>query len=369
MSFRTSILVAVILGGGCVSDAGDNEEQPAEGVKQSALGCPEFMCGTNSPVIANFGFWELNLPKTIGVAGEPNNVGFQVVAFIQKNNWLMPKIEEGRLTASNEQVTLSGKRLIGGYFYIVREKRHFKLRVADVGSVASWAQPSPSGSPVVMLESYKLDYTEFAGFGGGGGDQDRKFQQVCSNPPSDKDGDLLNMHGDLVFHTLLFEGDRIKAKEKLDTDVDKQWFNLGCAGSALAKLALTGHTEGSRAAGTFNTTLDERQAMLKLLTADYCGDGTPFTVAGQPLSWSDDYGTMKLTSSPLALESRWNEKGAACLDKPRIDVNPTSLGTGTFGLDVYDQVKNHCPDEMPPECKDNSFDTSGYHLLSATPLP
>jgi hypothetical protein len=366
MMFRTSILVVAVLGAGCVNDASD--ASPVGSVQQEAGGggCAEYLCGTNSPVIANFGFWELNLPKTVGVPGEPNNVGFQVLGFVQNKTWYLPKVFEGKLTATNEKVTLSGARLIGGYFYLIRDKRYFKLRVADVGSVESWAQPNPGGAPVVMVESYKLDWTEFAGDIGGG--RDKQFQQMCSNPPKDNDGDLLNMHGDLVFHTLLFEGDRIIASKKLDTAIDTMWFNLGCAGSALAKMALTGHTEASLNAHTFETKLKDRQAMLKLLSADYCGDGTPFTVAGQPLSWSDDKGTMKLAAVPLELESRWTDEGAACLERPRVDVNPTSLGTDTFGGDIYDQVLNHCPAQMPPACSDTSFSTSGFHLVSATPI-
>jgi len=38
----------------------------------------------------------------------------------------------------------------------------------------------------------------------------------------------------------------------------------------------------------------------------------------------------------------------------------------TFGLDVYDQVQAWCPLTMPPPCADSSFNTDGYHLLTAT---
>ena len=112
--------------------------------------------------------------------------------------------------------------------------------------------------------------------------------------------------------------------------------------------------------------------MLKMLTADYCGDGTPFTVAGQPLNWMDDRGTMKLLQQPpqLGFEARWNDAGPVCLDKPRVDVHPTKLSDTTFGVGVsiYDLVKNTCPSTMPKQCSDENLDTEGYHLLSATPL-
>ena len=138
-------------------------------------------------------------------------------------------------------------------------------------------------------------------------------------------------------------------------------------------MALTGHTEAAHVNHTFTTTLAERQAMLKMFAADYCGDGTVFTVAGQPLNWADDHGTMKMTAlmfsppQPLVLEARWNEKGAVCLNKPRVDVHWTALGAATFAPDpVYPQIQAWCPGTMPPQCDDASFSPGGYHLVTAT---
>jgi hypothetical protein len=112
--------------------------------------------------------------------------------------------------------------------------------------------------------------------------------------------------------------------------------------------------------------------MLKMLAADYCGDGTPFTVAGQPLNWRDDRGTLKLLKplAQLALEARWTDTGPACLDKPRVDVHHTALSNAVFGpnVNIYDLVQATCPQQMPPQCADASFENHGYHLLSATPL-
>jgi hypothetical protein len=342
----------------------DADEPPTSAVEQAFSGgsgnCQEWLCGTNSPEIANFGFWELNLPPSLGTAGKRNNAGFQLLYFVQKNEKYLPKVFEGRLTASNDKVTLSGSQLVGGWLVLVRGSRNFKLRVTEVGRAVSWAQSSKG---LVVLESYKLDWTEFTA-----GSNGKEFENVCNNPPNQENGELLHM---LQFHTLLFEGDRIDAKPKLDTGIDNSWFNLGCAGSALAKMALTGHTEASRHAGTFDTKIEDRQAILKMFAGDYCGDGTPFTVAGQPLSWVDDALTMNLAAVPLKREARWYEKGAACLDDARVDVHPTTLSTATFGAtpSIYEQVKDYCPQRVPPPCDGGTLDTDGFHLLSATPTP
>ena len=334
-------------------------------------GCAEYMCGTNSPQIAEFGFYELNLPRSPGTPGLPNNVGLQVIGFVKGNHTYVPTVFAGRLTASRTSatqpdapITISGGELIGGWFSLQAGRRQFRLRVSDVGSVDSWAQP-PSDSPRVVLESYLLDWSELAGTTW------TEFRNIQPDTTT-ASTDALTMTAPYERHTLLFEGDRIDAVRKLDTGIDTSWINLGTAGSALAKLALTGHTEAARNAGTFDTTLAERQAMLKLLVADYCGDGTPFTVAGQPLQWRDDRATMSLAApstdadAPLVLEARWTAAGAACLDQPRVDVHWTALGEQIFGADIYGQIQAHCPAQMPPPCADPSLDTNGYHLLTAT---
>jgi hypothetical protein len=366
MSLRISTLVVAALGAGCATgDLDPAAGDPATGDVQQAFNqCPEFMCGTNSPVIANLGFWELNLPPAAGVAGLPNNVGLQVLDFMQGVQSYQPKVIGGRLIATSSSTTLTGAQLVNGWLRLRLGRRQFRLQVTEVSTVDSWALPT-SGVPVA-LETYKLDWTELInGLPG-------RYLNVCHNIPSRESSEILTMTGLNIYRTLVFEGDRIDARKKLDTGVDPSWFNLGCAGSALAKMALTGHTEASHVTRAFDTTLAERQTMLKMLAADYCGDGTAFTVAGQPLNWRDDHGTMKLTAlmfnppQPLILESRWNEKGAVCLDKPRVDAHWTQLGDTTFGPDVYDQVAAWCPQAMPPPCTDSSFETGGYHLLTAT---
>jgi hypothetical protein len=364
--FRITTVV-MVLGVGCT---GELVEPHHAVLKQEVASCQEFMCGTNSPEIAEFGFWELNAPSSLAMPGLPNNVGLQLEAFVHGTDYYVPRVHAGRLTAHGMRsdgtvVTLAGPALVDGWLKLRVAGRVFKLVVNQVGSVESWAQPTTRRPPVV-LETYQLDWAEMTNGGW------REGGNVCSHPPDRESGEALTMTGPYMFHTLLFEGDRINAGKKTIDAIDASWFNLGCAGHALAKLALTGHTEAAHNAGAFTTTVLERQAMLKLLVADYCGDGTAFTVAGQPLNWRDDGNTMKLKAltatppQPLWLEARWTDQGAACLDKPRVDAHWTQLGDDVFGPNVYAQVQAHCPMKMPPHCADSSLDTAGYHLLSAT---
>lgn len=116
---------------------------------------------------------------------------------------------------------------------------------------------------------------------------------------------------------LLFGGDRYDADRKTVTatgPATADWFNIACAGTALAKLHLTRHTETSQ---VVKTTAVERQAMLKMFTADICGDGTAFTVHGEPLLWADANHLTSFAARPASLEAVWSDRGAVCLDAPR----------------------------------------------------
>ena len=152
--------------------------------------------------------------------------------------------------------------------------------------------------------------------------------------------------------------------------IDSTWVNFACAGSALWKLVTTGHTQ-SRFWG--NTTIPERQTLLKMVTGDYCGGGVPFTVPGQKLQWRDARGYTQYLSSPLLLEleARWTPNGAACLITPRVDANPTALGAQVFPMGAAAEIAATCGPAAPPPCApgvDAVNDFSGAYLLSANPL-
>jgi hypothetical protein len=329
--------------------------------------CNVTMCGTNSPVIAEFGFWDLNIPTEAGTWGLPNAGGIQLYGFYQNNLLFMPRVLNGVLTAHRRGISppgptvLTGQQLVGGYFLLRNGARMFALYVDDVSEVESWAQPATGAQ--VQLETYQLDWAEVVD-----GVPGERVTNVCSSTVPDKVlSDALRMIGPLASHALLFEGDRIDDNARVDQAIDNTWFNLGCAGSGLAKLALTGHTQASMNAGTFTTTLDERTTALKMFAADYCGNGTAFTVSGQPLNWTDDRGTMQLISAPsdLELEARWGPHGAICLNQPRVAVNPTPTAAYAFP-DILAEIQAICP--LPPPCDDLSLQTDGAHLMSATPL-
>ena len=140
-------------------------------------------------------------------------------------------------------------------------------------------------------------------------------------------------------------------------------------GSGLAKLQLTGHTEVAKLAG-FSTTASQRQSMLKLLAADYCGTGKAFTVGGQRLEWKDAEGTMKLPLfARTQVEARWTPQGAACLQVPRVAAHPTPASQDEFGDNIETQIFEECwnAGKLLPLCEGGS--DAGYHLISHNVCP
>ena len=87
---------------------------------------------------------------------------------------------------------------------------------------------------------------------------------------------------------VIFRGDRYdeKAKTVNETGGTDTWFNIACAGTTVAKMHLLRHTWAGNRDGRRPTSENQRQAVLKMLVADYCGNGKPFTVDGHPLVYA-----------------------------------------------------------------------------------
>ena len=116
---------------------------------------------------------------------------------------------------------------------------------------------------------------------------------------------------------ITFSGDRYDAATKTIIATGEEtrgWINIACQGTALAKMYLNRHTEVSQRVAT---TRAERQAVLKMLTGDVCGDGTSFTVPGQPLLWQDQKSVTTFAAPPASIEAVWSDTGAVCLNEPR----------------------------------------------------
>jgi hypothetical protein len=230
-------------------------------------------------------FHELNLH------GLPNAAGFAVIGVRLGNEAYDLEVKGSTVTAHPR--TGSGARPTGtalvGLVIDMRDTTgaSYALRFAAAGATAYWA-----GS-LETVATYAFTYTSAA---------QQEPKPLCTAGLNE---------------AIVFTGDRYDAGSKTviaTGAATRGWINIACASTALAKLFLVRHTEASQ---EVPTTRAERQAMLKMFTADVCGDGTSFTVHGQPLFWSDVKGITRFPDAPMTLEAVWNEQGAVCMEQPR----------------------------------------------------
>lgn len=347
---------------GAVVAAGCGADSVVTSEVVSAVECDVTRCGTNSPVIDSLRFHDLSL------VGVPNAQGLWIEQFVDAGGTgYTLAVRDGQIFGTRGGATLAHAALRGARI-ILRDRSgripgEISVTIADVLPLHYWAK-SPKDGQHPDLEAYNLQYSAAGAQG-----------SLCGNPVDgegrDQIGDPLGM---VVNTAVVFEGDRIDADSiTVSPTIDRSWFNIGCAGHAIAKLALTGHTEAARAKG-FVSTPAERQAMLKMLVGDYCGVGAPFTIPGEPLFWRDDHGWMdfKAAVQPV-VEARWTSAGAACLGDARLDIHPPT-GTWPSGLmprpggTVAELIATKCP--SLPRCADpDVFDQDGVHLVSANPQP
>jgi hypothetical protein len=99
-------------------------------------------------------------------------------------------------------------------------------------------------------------------------------------------------------------------------------FELACTSGALGKCVRFGYRPWASADGT-----DLRgvyNACIRMVRADYCGDGTPTTNEGQRIDIYDDHGIQRPENeAAMDFEAGWTANGAACVRHVRVKENVT----------------------------------------------
>jgi hypothetical protein len=165
-------------------------------------------------------------------------------------------------------------------------------------------------------------------------------------------------------YAIMYRGDKYDphAKAVLRNDPTKGWSFIACNRSAASKMHMWRHTY----AGAFDrsnnetypTTELQRTALLKAITADYCGRGRPdFTETGTPLAFATALDPTAFPfpyTSTQSFEAVWNSDGAVCLHKPRLlDRAPLIAATCT--------IPACTPDNFVPGWE------ASNHVITATP--
>jgi len=99
---------------------------------------------------------------------------------------------------------------------------------------------------------------------------------------------------------------------------DPARFAISCTGGAQAKCVRSGYRPWKQAAdGTALAPLYE--ACVRMIRADYCGDGTPATRDGTLIDIYDRHGIQASANDPgLQFEAGWSPEGAVCVAHTRI---------------------------------------------------
>lgn len=342
------VAVLSLIGTGC-----NVEVEPLGAVAQQlGGGCDPWECGTNSPQINFNGFHELSLNGTPELES-----GFRFLGFKRGQTTYTLQVVHGRIigtSAGGDQI--QGQGLVGADLLVGKGTvPEFAIQIQQVGQVPYWA-----GSTGKQVESYLLQWAPLNPPAA-----TLRLQDLCSNEPSRDSPDLLNMN---TRHALVFEGDRIDGHSKREFGVDISWFNIGCAGHTLAKMYLTGHVQAAGVDG-FVTTLAQRTAVIKMFSADYCGTGAAYTVAGMPLRYRNSPGWLAYRSPlPVSLEARWSATGATCVRNLRgnVTVNPPVLFKTKFPNGV--QVQMDLDGCYPTICNDNNPNLlGGAYLVTGNP--
>ena len=296
------------------------------GTAFDTIHCPDFGCGANSPTVGDgVAFDELDSSRQ-----QEDSHGVKIVSAIHDGISVDLKVVRHWLSATTQddrRTLLAHRDLIGTVITVMTRREtgdlEHELKIEDVDekSLGFWAGVAEK-VPFYKITARRIQPPAPDG---------QKFEPICK---------LTVAAGEPVWapvehYAIAFTGDRYDAVHKTVADVapGTTWFNLACAGTAPAKMHLMRHTNaGANGNPDYATTIEQRQAMLKMFAADDCGTGKSFTVDGQPLKYGDSkhwypetptterldpHGAGARLPFVSTIEAEWNENGVVCLDTPR----------------------------------------------------
>ncbi|MDQ2671079.1 MAG: ADYC domain-containing protein, partial [Gemmatimonadota bacterium] len=232
---------------------------PEVGLEQETaarrLSCPAWRCGFNAADVNGRSLQELNLD------GLPGTTGARLIGFtppLLRLGYVLD-VQDDELVFRKGSSVLRGDQIVGAILLVqLPIGLPVPVTITRHEQVPSWAEGRPP------ISAYTLTYPEPLELLG--------LKNVCS-------GSLLDP---LASVATVLGGERYDEGSKTVVPGQPRWFTIACAGSAAAKMKLLGY--GPQ---TSTTTAAQRQATLKMITADYCGDGESYTENGTALHWAN----------------------------------------------------------------------------------
>jgi len=293
--------------------------------------CPTGGCGMNGVWLGSgVAFRTLHLDRM-----RLNPQGLRIKEFTAQGDDLQVEVTGQLLSGVHGTKRVEGESLIGAALTLehvdVRAKSadgSYVLKITGVRDEEFWANCVP-GSKACGAVPAKARLYAFEAWS-----SDGCKVELCRPGLTD------DYQGGLSGTAVIFRGDYYNDDYTIRTSPpqpgDDDVFNIACVGTDIAKLHLLRHTSAADPAEG-QPTANQRQALLRLFAADYCGIGHPFTKDGtriklglrstrwQPspasgfaLPTSPVDGPQRSRQAPGTLNAWWTDAGASCIDVPRI---------------------------------------------------
>lgn len=281
-----------------VPACGAIEDDPPTSTAAQALSCGEPFCG-NTPFLGPFPVFELDQTGTTfsKIEGVP---GLRIGSFVDKNGkQLRPAVSGFTLYGVRPDKTkVSGAALDGAKLTIETDTipmKKFELTIEIAAPVPFYE----NGDDGTKVPTYRITYVDPA-FPQG-------HRHLCSGS-TDKPNESLVYAGDRYD---AYTGDVIATGAAAGP-----WFNIACKDDARWKLALMRYVEAAQDA-THKTSAEEREAGLRSIRADYCGNGVAMTEIGIDIDWDSTGGWLTVDAANEPVEAIWTDDGAICVSNPR----------------------------------------------------
>ena len=132
-------------------------------------------------------------------------------------------------------------------------------------------------------------------------------------------------------------------------------FELVCTSGGQGKCVRFGYLPWRNADGT--PLRDLYNACIRMVRADYCGDGTPTTKDGQQIDIYDDRGIQKPENAAgFEFEAGWTAEGATCVHHVRVKEN--------VSLEALVAVCPRLKGRVGPSCSEEAARASGARLFN-----